>query len=430
MDRHLAKRVITSLLVLQAPAAALAYESAPFNEQVSVMAPQSRYEGSARISDISRKGGGDLYKLDLAKPLPIVQLKAKPKSGKVKIISVNLVNDKDERIIVNALSNILVSEADKELSSEILSSNAIIKSIEVQVEAMGGNAALDINAISTQEAPKLALRSESNDNGNTCGKKFDGILKEKLDLVQLWASRAEGSVQGSWQEKYASKEFNRYVNDFIATLKSDKATFASLDYTLTLLNFFAERHNASRVDSASEQGYKAMATETFEVFLLSIQSDQNCRVISSDSLIKIALDFQKKQEANKPDSRARKIYEMMISKLGKLIPTQYRKELTTKNLNFRQADTEAHKNYKLFTGSKAESFLKETYQEMSMNAYGLAEQALLREVKSLNNEQTYQLIVEFQTKYNDPANYPQEIMLKYLTTLSEHSNFLRMNPGM
>jgi hypothetical protein len=429
MDRQLAKRVLTSALLLQVPVLAKA-ETSIFKsfENVSAMAPQNQFEGTARIGDISRKNGGDQYIVDLSKPLPLTFIKAKPKSGKVKIISVNLVTDKNERIIVKALSGATIGDADKELSSENLNSASLISSIEIQAEAMGGSAAFDLNAVSTQEAPKLALRSD--DNSNSCNKKFDAILKDKLDLVQLWASRAESSVQGSWQEKYASKEFNKYVADFIATLKADKSTYASTDYTLTLLNFFAERHNASRPDSASEQGYKSMAEETFEVFLLSIQNDQTCRPVTSDSLIKIALDFQKRQEANKPDSRARKLYEAMITKIGKLIPAQYRKEIATKNLAFRAADTEGYKNHKLFTSSKPESFLKGTYQEMSLSAYAVAEQALLREVKSLDNEQTYQLIVEFQTKYNDPSNYPQEIMLKYLTILSEHSNFLKLNRTM
>lgn len=438
MDRQLAKRVLTSALLLQIPMLAHA-ESSIFNsfEKVTVLATQNKFEGAIRINDISRKNGGDQYTLDLSKPLPLTFIKAKPKSGRVKIISVNLITDKNERIIVKAFNGVTIGEADKELSSENLNSASLITAIEIQAEAMGGNAALDFNAASTQEAPKLALRESGNnpippgnDNGSSCNKKFDAVLKEKLDLVQLWASRAEGSAAGTWQEKYATKEFNKYVADFNATLKADKSTFATPDYALTLLNFFVERHNASRAESALEQGYKVMADETFEVFMLSLQSDQVCRPVNSESLIKISLDFQKRQEANKPDSRARKLYESMIAKIGKLIPNHYRKELAAKNLSFRAADTEGYKNHKLFLTSKPDSFLKGTYQDMSISAYGVAQQALMNEVKSFNNEQTYQLIVEFQTKYNDPANYPQEVMLKYLTILSEHSNFLRLNPVM
>ncbi len=426
MDRHVAQRILTSILVLQiAGVAHAATTNASSSNWVGLAAPAEpqpipSYEGIGKIADITRQTGGDTYRLDLAKALPLTSLKAKPKTGRVKIISVTLVTDKKDRIPVKAMTNVVLADTNPALVSEALSPDTSVAVIEVQAEAMGGAASLDINAISNKEVPQLALREEL-----SCSKKADTVLKDKLDVVQLWASRIEASTQGSWQEKYAIKEFNKYVTDFITTLKAGQTSYASTEYTLTLLNFFTERHNASRVDSAIEAAYKTMTTETFDVFLASLQVDDTCRVVSSEGLINIALDFQKRYEAGKPDSRGRKLYEMMISKLGKFIPTQYRKELATKNYNFRQADAEGYKYYKLFSASKHESLLKSTHTEMSTNAYAVAEKALAREVKDMDNEKTYQLIVEFQTKYNDAANYPQDMMMKYLMVLSEHSIFLR-----
>ncbi|MBO9666308.1 MAG: beta-sandwich domain-containing protein [Bdellovibrio sp.] len=429
MERQWAHKIMASILLV-APGIVHAEANYPIYYTGTVDAqapatqppqsPQVPYEGTGRIGDITRKNGGALYKLDLAKAVPLTSLKAKSKMGKVKIVGVTLITDKNDRIPVKAFSNIVLADNGAAIPSENFTSTANISVIEIQAEAMGGNAALEINASSVAEIPQLTLREET-----SCSKKFDAILKDKLDTVQLWAGRAESAQAGTWQEKYASKEFTKYVADFIATIKSGNNNFASTEYTLTLLNFFAERHNASRPDSAADQGYKAMATETFDVFLSSFQSDQTCRIVTAENLIDIAIDFQKKQEASKQDSRARKIYEMMVSKLGKFVPTQYRKELATKNLTFRQADTEGNKYFKLFAGSKPESFLKATYQDMSTNAYGVAEQALNKEVKDLDSEQTYQLIVEFQAKYNDPTNYPQDMMAKYLAILSEHSIFLK-----
>ncbi|QDK37239.1 beta-sandwich domain-containing protein [Bdellovibrio sp. NC01] len=422
MRRHWMQGILSSAVLV----AGVAHAQAPITYQEYGYTPlaaadaQPAFEGIGKITDVTRKTGGALYQLDLSKPLPLSSLKAKAKLGKAKILSVNLVTDKSERIPVKALTNVVLADADANpVVSENISVQSNIVAIEIQAEAMGGSANIDIIAVSSKEIPQLALHEEF-----SCSKKFDALLKEKLDVVQTWAARAEQSAPGSWQEKYASKEFSKYVADFVTTLKADKSAVASTDYTLTLLNFFTERQNASRADSAADIGYKTMATETFEVFLASFQAEQTCRVVTSDALITIALDFQKRQEANKPDSRARKMYEMMITKIGKLIPNQYRKELATKNLSFRQADNEGYKNYKLFNTSKPESFLKPTYQEMSSNAYALAEQALAREVKALDNEQTYQLIVEYQAKYNDAANYPQDVMMRYLTVLSEHSYFL------
>ncbi|MFS4460283.1 beta-sandwich domain-containing protein [Bdellovibrio sp. HCB2-146] len=426
MNRHLIYRVLTAILLSTGIAHAdVTYHNynemaAPGNPQPAPQ-PAPPYEGTGRISNVTRQRGGELYVLDLSRPLPLTQLKAKSKTGRVKIIGVNLITEKKERISVKAFSNITVADTEEALASEILTADVGISALEIQAEAMGGAAALEINALSNKEIPQLTLREDA-----TCKIKLDPYLKEKLDIVQRWAARVESSAVGSIQEKYATKEFNKYVAEFIAALKVDKSSYASTEYTLTLLNFFAERYNASRSESAAETAYRSLATETFNSFLASIQSDQPCRNVSSENLINITLDFQKRNEAVKPDSRAGKLYEMMVLQIGKIIPSHYRRELTTKAYDFRQADTEGNKYYKLFTSSKPESFLKGTHLEMSLAAYAAAEQSLIKEVQKMDNEKRYELIVEFQAKYNNPSQYHQETMMKYLLILSEQGTLFKI----
>lgn len=417
MDRRV-YHILTSVLLLSTSGIAHADDNLSYqNANEFLTSPQvepAAYEGTARIADITRQAGGELYELDLSRAVPLTQLKVKPSVGRLKIIAATLITEKQERIPVKALTNVVISATNQALASENFSSDVGIAVIEIQAEAMGGPATLDIKAISKKEAPQLTLREEL-----SCKKKVDPILKDRLDTVQKWAARIEGSAQGSIQEKYAIKEFNKYVSEFIATLKTGKSAYLSTEYNLTVLNFLIERYNVSRAGSAAETAYKSMATETFDVLLASIQSPQPCHSITSDGLINIALDFQKRYEVVKADSRAGKVYETMIVQVGKFIPTQYRKELTAKNYDFRQADTEGNKYYKQFTTSKPDNILKGTHREMSLAAYAIAEQALLREVVQMDNEKKYELIVEFQTKYNDPANYHQETMMKYLLILSE-----------
>jgi hypothetical protein len=425
MDRHWMHKVITSVLLLQTAGMAHAEYISPYQsgEVLAAMraAAAAPYEGTAKIASITRQKDGEIYVLDLSKALPLTQIKVKPSVGKIRIIAANLINEKKERIALKALTNVTIAATDEALGSEILSTEIGIATIEIRAEAMGGEAALDVKALSTKEAPQLALREEL-----SCKQKLDTILKEKLDIVQRWAGRIDASAPGSIQEKYAIKEFNKYVSDFNATLKTDKASYASTDYTLTLLNFFAERYNASRDSSAAESAYKSMATESFNVLLESAQSELPCRTISSEGLTNIALDFQKRSEAAKPESRAGKLYETMIIQIAKIIPPQYRKELATKNFDFRQADNEGNKYYKLFLASKPESFLKGTHLDMSLSAYAIAEQALVKEVQQMDNEKRYQLIVEYQAKYNDPTHFHQETMMKYLLIISEQGTLFRI----
>ncbi|MBO9665225.1 MAG: beta-sandwich domain-containing protein [Bdellovibrio sp.] len=416
---------VASVLLLQTPGLASAQTnnySGINNDLATLAGPQAQYEGVGRLGDITRQTGGKLYRLDAVKAVPLNLLKVRAKANRLKIYSVSLITENQERIAVKNLANATVTP-DKEMASEALANTAAIAAIEIQAESIGGVANVEISAVSSVEAPQLNLKGD--DDWGTCNSKLDPLLKDKLEFVQVWAGRAEASVAGSYQEKYANKQLNKYIGDFLSTLKGDKSAYSSIGYTLTLLNFFVERNNASRVGSEVDQGYNTLAAETFNVFLASFQSDQTCRFVASEELMNMAIDFQKRREGYKADSRASKIYEMYITKLAAFIPGQYGKEVVERNLSFRQADAEGYKFYQQFTQSKPENALKVMYQGVSASAYARAAVALTREVQSLNNEQTYQLIVEFQAKYNDSANYPQDAILKYLTILSEHHYFLR-----
>ncbi|MNL41819.1 hypothetical protein D3C87_1642430 [compost metagenome] len=139
----------------------------------------------------------------------------------------------------------------------------------------------------------------------------------------------------------------------------------------------------------------------------------------------IAVDFNKRQGTVGKGSRAEGLYESMAGRIRDFVPPQYSKELATKNLSFRQADTEGTKYYKLFMGDPAEGFLKNIYRDMSGSAYAVAEQSLLKEVKQMDIEQRYQLIVEYQAKYNENSNeFPKATALRYLTILSQQGHFV------
>ncbi|WP_413944009.1 beta-sandwich domain-containing protein [Bdellovibrio sp. HCB-162] len=382
---------------------------------------QVQYEGVGRIDQVTRQAGGEIYRLDLSRALPLVRLEAKSKMGRLKIYSTTVVTDKGDKIPVRQLAGILVDEPSPAVSSEILNIPTGIAAIEVLAEAMGGEATLEIKAFSTKEAPKLSLGSRVPEF--SCKKNIDALLKDKLEPVQLWVSRAEAAAPGSVQEKFAGNQLKDQVNDYIATLRMGGA-YTSTTYLLTLLNFFADQYNAVRSGGVSEPAYKTLLNATYDVLQLAIQNELPCRRFPSDSLIQIALDLNKKQLSMTDSSRARPLYVSIMTKVRDMIPGQYRKEISAANWNFRQADTEGTNYYKLYVGAKDDAFLKTTHRDMSAYAFVVAEQALQKEVKLMDIEQRYQLIVEYQAKYNANADFPQAVAGRYLAILSDQNLYL------
>ncbi|WP_347358584.1 beta-sandwich domain-containing protein [Bdellovibrio sp.] len=379
-------------------------------------APQ--YEGVGRIDQITRDRGGDLYRLDLIKSLPLVRLEAKSKLGRMKIYSVALVTDKSEKIQVRQFVGLTLDEAQAPLSSEMFQTSVNITGIEVLAEAMGGEAALEIKAFSTKEAPRLTLGSRI--PSFSCKRNIDALLKDKLDPVQLWVKRAESSAPGSVQEKFAGNQLKEQVKDFVATMNT-AGSYTSHTYLVTLMNFFADQYNAVRAGGVSEPAYKDLLMATYDVLVIAIQNELPCRRYPSDVLLGVAMDFNKKVKAMPADGRARPLFTTIMNKIRDFAPEQYRKEITAANLSFRESDNEGSKYFKMYMTAPDGDFLKDTNKNMSAYAFVMAEQALKREVKMMDIEQRFQLIVEYQGKMNSGTEIPQAVAARYLNILAEET---------
>jgi hypothetical protein len=149
---------------------------------------QPQYEGIGRIDQVTRQTGGELYRLELTKMLPLVRLEAKSKLGRLKIYSTTLVTEKNDRVAVRQFQGLGLDDSMQAVSSEILNSQVGVAAIEIMAEAMGGEAALEIKAYSTKESPKLSLGTKVPEF--SCKRSIDALLKDKLEPVQMWVGRA------------------------------------------------------------------------------------------------------------------------------------------------------------------------------------------------------------------------------------------------
>lgn len=379
---------------------------------------ENQYSGVGKIDAVTRQAGGDVYRLELVKAIPLVRVELKSKLGRSKIYSASLVTDKNDRVPLRQLTGINIDDGNQPISSEVLNVQANIVAVELLAEAMGGEAAIDITAYSTKEAPRLALANRIPEF--SCKRSIDSLLKDKLDPVQLWVGRAESSSPGSVQEKFAGNQLKEQVRDFTATIRSG-GSYTSLGYLVTLINFFADQYNSVRVGGVSEPAYRDLLQAGNDVLMIAIQNELPCRKFPSDTLIKLSSDFNKKLQSMPPDARARGLFEKLTTRVRDYAPDQYRKELANANLSFRDADNEGIKYYRAYVSSKDGEFLKETSKSMSAYAFMVAENALKVEVKMMDVEQRYQLIVEFQGKYNSNGEYPQAVAQRYLNILAEQT---------
>ena len=115
------------------------------------------------------------------------------------------------------------------------------------------------------------------------------------------------------------------------------------------------------------------------------------------------------------------MFTTIMNKIRDFAPEQYRKEITAANLSFRESDNEGSKYFKMYMTAPDGDFLKDTNKNMSAYAFVMAEQALKREVKMMDIEQRFQLIVEYQGKMNSGTEIPQAVAARYLNILAEET---------
>ncbi|WP_413583245.1 beta-sandwich domain-containing protein [Bdellovibrio sp. HCB288] len=379
---------------------------------------EATYSGTGRIESITRSVGGEIYRLELIKALPLVRIELSSKLGRAKVYSATLVTTQNDRIPLRQLTGININDGNQPVSSEIVTTQASIMAVEVLAEAMGGEAAMDITAHSTKEAPRLAVGNRIPEY--SCKRNLDALLKDKLEPVQLWVGRAEGAAAGSVQEKFAGNQLKDQVREFISTMRTNGA-YASSAYLVTLINFFADQYNAVRVGGVSEPAYRDLLSATMDVLTIAMQNELPCRKFSSDTLLKMSAEFHKKLQTMAADARARASFEKLAIKVRDFAPEQYRKEILAASLTFREGEAQGLKLYKEYIAAKDGEFLKDASKNMSASAFLVAENALKVEVRMMDVEQRYQMIVEFQAKYNSNGEYPQAVAQRYLNILAEYT---------
>ena len=70
------------------------------------------------------------------------------------------------------------------------------------------------------------------------------------------------------------------------------------------INFFGDQLNSVRIGGVTEPAYRELLSATYEVLLISIQNELPCRRYPSETLIRMALELQKKYQAMPTEARS------------------------------------------------------------------------------------------------------------------------------
>lgn len=118
---------------------------------------QTEYVGNLSLDSLTRKSGGDLYAVELQRPIHISRLELKVTANRLKIHLAALITESGARIDVRDFKNSEVIGTHKTITSEKLNVDERVQSIEFYFESYSGNANASLKVISADDVAKLTL---------------------------------------------------------------------------------------------------------------------------------------------------------------------------------------------------------------------------------------------------------------------------------
>ncbi|MBS1972456.1 MAG: beta-sandwich domain-containing protein [Bdellovibrionales bacterium] len=123
-------------------------------------------EGSARINQVTRKSGGQLYRAYLASPISLSRVSIDVLSAKAKIHDAAIVTASMASIPLYNLQETAVIPAGKSAVSEYINRNDLIIAVDVQAESFGAVADLRLRVASEDGAPKISAVIPQDSSGS------------------------------------------------------------------------------------------------------------------------------------------------------------------------------------------------------------------------------------------------------------------------
>ncbi|KYG64494.1 hypothetical protein AZI85_03510 [Bdellovibrio bacteriovorus] len=117
---------------------------------------QARYEGSARIVNVTRRSGGEWVRVTLRQPLTLEQIEVHALAAGVRIHEAVLYTDRNDRIQIRQLTQTGTIYSGGAVISERLNLNDRVQVIDLRAESMGGSADIIVKAISNEAYPSLS----------------------------------------------------------------------------------------------------------------------------------------------------------------------------------------------------------------------------------------------------------------------------------
>ncbi|WP_415062800.1 beta-sandwich domain-containing protein [Bdellovibrio sp.] len=391
----------------------------PENPQLPPPPPpvQSLQEGTLQINGISRRGGGEWYRINLQTPVTLERVEVAALAAQLKIHEASVITTSRQRIQIREFQNTSVFGAGSRAVSENLNLREAIVALDIRAESYGAFADIRVSAFSNQSRPLLLLDNAG--NGGECSRRGDVSYElNRLDAdMEQWSRRKNNSNYNSPEYNMAERELKAVAARMVEIGKSREAQDTSLAKLEELGTQYFRKMNNFTYNSTQYNAYSEIGKAMFGAMDRALDDSFVCDVQASEQLTLLGESYISKMNNHSYNSVPYNSFRGLAAKIFTKAPQFFEQEVLLRGKSFREIDVDME--------SFASKQGKHSYNSIPYNGFGdlvtkaalLSENNLRQIVFRMGANERFELARYFEQRRNS-FSYGS-VVYKHYTTMKD-----------
>lgn len=419
MKKKLVLGMLAAAAVMQATSPAMAQfnDNRPGRFPEAPLPPpppgQSLLEGSLEIQGVSRRSGGEWYRISLRRAVSLERLEITALAMRLKIHDGSLITEDGQRVAIREFRNTAVFGGNARVVSENLNLRSRIVAIDILAESYGGLADLRVTALSNDSRPQLVLgnleaqrpqRPNRPDHGGNgiCSRFADVTFSlQQLDSeLSEWSRRKGAATYGTTEYVMADRELLNTSKRMVQIARSNDAKATRLEKLEVLAALFFQKMGRETYGTTQYQAYSEVGSAIFGAMGSGLQMFIECEIRTTAQLLARGDEFIEKMNRYTYGTVPYDSYSKLAQQIFAAAPNYYQQEVLRLDKNFMLINDELDAFHKKMNSYTYGTIGYGAYDALVNKGAGLSQASLRRLVLHMNSLQRFDLVKHFDNRKN------------------------------
>lgn len=385
--------------------------------------PPGQYlqEGTLEIQGISRRSGGEWYRISLRRAVSLERVEVAALAMRLKIHDASLITEGGQRVSIREFRNTAVFGVGSRAVSENLNLRQRIVAIDILAESYGGFADVRVTALSTDDRPQLVLGNLQSGGGNHGGNHGGGghqgghngggsVCNRRTDVtsslarldseMDIWSSRKNSASYNSVEYNMADRELKATAARMVEIANSRQAKETRMESLEVLGALYFKKMNQQSYNSTQYNAYSEVGRAIFGAMSSGLKLALDCDIRTTTQLLARGDEYVGKMNTYSYNSVPYNAYSTMAQQVFAAAPNYYEQEVRRLDKTFMTIDDEMEANFKKMNSYSYNSVGYNSYAALMRKGVELSQANLRRLVVHMSSIQRYDLVKHFESRKN------------------------------